>query len=341
MNILFDIGHPAHVHLFKNVIKFLNSENHEVKVVSRAKEVTNDLLDFEGIKYECLTKPSTSKIGMAFELAKRDLGVLRLNKKKSFDLAIGTSVSAAHLTLLKNVPSLIFNEDDDDVVPLFCNITFPFATKIIHPNEIRFTKWGEKRIKYSSYHELAYLHPNNFVPNNSVLEKYGLKSKEYILVRKSALTAHHDSNAKGLHTELYDMLISLAGKKRIITSDELKKSKIKPWDMLDILNGSSFLFSDSQTMSVEAAMLGVPSIRYNSFARKCSILTELETEYKLTFAFLPYLELDNCIKKTTEIFNEIGLDNKIWNERKLNLLKNKVDFNKWIINYLMSEKWIH
>ena len=40
MRVLFDMGHPAHVHLFKNIIKKLTADGHEVKITARDKEVT-------------------------------------------------------------------------------------------------------------------------------------------------------------------------------------------------------------------------------------------------------------------------------------------------------------
>ena len=39
MNILVDIGHPAHVHLFKNMIWNLEEDGHEVKITARDKEI--------------------------------------------------------------------------------------------------------------------------------------------------------------------------------------------------------------------------------------------------------------------------------------------------------------
>jgi predicted glycosyltransferase len=53
--------------------------------------------------------------------------------------------------------------------------------------------------------------------------------------------------------------------------------------MHHVLAMSSLLISDSQSMSVEAAMLGVPSLRYSSFAGKISVLEELEHKYNLTY----------------------------------------------------------
>jgi uncharacterized protein len=57
--------------------------------------------------------------------------------------------------------------------------------------------------------------------------------------------------------------------------------------MHHVLANASLLISDSQSMSVEAAMLGVPSLRFSSFAGKISVLEELEHKYKLTFGIDP------------------------------------------------------
>jgi predicted glycosyltransferase len=44
MRILIDIGHPAHVHYFKNAINQLQQRGHAVFVVAREKEVSFRLL---------------------------------------------------------------------------------------------------------------------------------------------------------------------------------------------------------------------------------------------------------------------------------------------------------
>ena len=48
MRILFDIGHPAHVHLFRNARRILQDRGHETVVVSRDKEVARDLAERSG-----------------------------------------------------------------------------------------------------------------------------------------------------------------------------------------------------------------------------------------------------------------------------------------------------
>ena len=51
MKILFDMGHPAHVHFFKNTIWELEKKGHQVKVTARDKDVTIALLEAYGIAH--------------------------------------------------------------------------------------------------------------------------------------------------------------------------------------------------------------------------------------------------------------------------------------------------
>lgn len=44
MRILVDVGHPAHVHLFRNAIHIWHQRGHRVVVTTRDKKVTSRLL---------------------------------------------------------------------------------------------------------------------------------------------------------------------------------------------------------------------------------------------------------------------------------------------------------
>ncbi|MFM7979739.1 MAG: hypothetical protein ACKPKO_10525, partial [Candidatus Fonsibacter sp.] len=56
-------------------------------------------------------------------------------------------------------------------------------------------------------------------------------------------------------------------------------------DMHQLMSQAKGIVSDSQSMSVEACMLGIPNIRINSSKGKISVLNNLETRYKLTKSF--------------------------------------------------------
>jgi uncharacterized protein len=95
---------------------------------------------------------------------------------------------------------------------------------------------------------------------------------------------------------------------------------------------------DSQTMATEAAVLGVPALRYNSFAGKISVLKELENKYGLMFSYLPS-EFNKLKEKLTEM---LSMDNlkKEWQVRRMRMLEDKIDltaFLAWFIeNYPQS-----
>ena len=174
----------------------------------------------------------------------------------------------------------------------------------MHPQCIRFKRWKKKRVLYPSYHELAYLHPNNFVPDLNILRKYNLEEKNYVVVRFSSLNAHHDAGKTGLSNALWEEIESLCKGFTTVFSIEGEMShQISPWDMHHILAFSKMIISDSQTMTVESAVLGVPSIRINSFFDRCSVLDELENKYELTFAFHPNQKEEiPCGKRMAEVF---------------------------------------
>jgi predicted glycosyltransferase len=334
-NILFDIGHPAHVHLFKNFIIYLKKEGHNVVVASREKDVANILLKHYGIDFISISKCGKGLVQMFGELLKRDYMVFRFHKRFKFDLAFGTSVSIAHLSALSKAKSFIFEEDDDAVVPLFSKITYPFATGIIVPNCLKYKRWKKKRIVHNSYHELAYLHPKNFKPDVKVLKKYNLRPHEYILVRKSALKAHHDYNVKGLKGEIWDKIYKIIRDYKIINIIENKNnSGVAPWEVHDMMSFAKMVISDSQTMIAEAAVLGVPSIRYNSFVGRISYLEELEKKYHLTFGFRPGEE-ESVERKVKELLNNKKLYEVFYNNKN-RMLKDKLDLNKWMIELFSS-----
>lgn len=335
MNILFDIGHPAHVHLFKNLIFYLKDNQYNITVVSREKDVANDLLRHYKIDAISLSKVGASPIRMFGELIKRDIGVLKLHKKIRFNFAFGTSYSIAHLSAVSKVKSFVFEEDDDDILPLFSAITYPFATGIVIPSCLRYRKWKKKRVFHNSYHELAYLHPDNFCPDKQVLKKYKLEPWTYVLLRSSALKAHHDLKIKGLAGTAWQRVYELLKAYMIISSKEGDKDhRVDPWDMHHVMAFSKMLVSDSQTMTMEAASLGVPSIRYSSFVGRISCLDELGHRYGLTFGFKPGQD-DEMIRKIEELLSNKNLVDE-WQMKRRKMLEEKENFLNWQINFFHS-----
>jgi len=336
MRIIIDILHPAHVHLFKNFIFYLKKNKHLVIVTARNKDVSKKLLDYYNIDYILLTNAKKGTIPLGLELLNRDYKILGLHNKYHFNAAFGTSISISHLSFLKKVDSFHFQEDDDDVISLWAMLTYPFTTKIIVPSCLRYKRWNKKRVTYNSYHELAYLHPNNYKSDKSVLKKYNLEPRKYILIRNSALKAYHDWGAKGLEKNVWDKIHEIVRDFPLIYSKEFcKNHQIEPWDMHSVISFAKMVISDSQTMTAEAAVLGVPAVRYNSFVGRISYLEELEKSYGLTYGFKPGQEKE-LIKKINELLHKENLSEE-WKKRRQKMLSEKVDFNRWMIKFFEKE----
>jgi len=327
--LLFDIVHPAHVHLFKNVIRHFQEKGHPVVVVSRAKDVVNILLAHYQIDFQSLSRAASKPQGMLLELVRRDLEVLKLHRRHLFSAAFGTSASIAHLTAVSRVKSFVFEMDDDAVIPLFAKLAYPFATGIVVPSCLRYKKWRKKRIIHNSFHELAYLHPDHFSPDPGVLKRYGLKPHGYIVVRRSALKAHHDFKERGLGGRIMESILDMIKPFPVVSSWEQEgRSLVEPWDMHDILAFAKLVISDSQTMTRESAILGTPSVRYNSFVGRLSCFEELENKFGLTFGFRPGDEA-TMLDTMRGLLSRGGLAEE-WQERRKRLLAEKPNFLKWI-----------
>jgi len=289
---LFYMGHPAHYHNFKYAIAGLIEEGHAVKVVARGKDVLFDLLkseDWDLVKFDA-RKPS-GKWGMIKAIAGREIAMLKIARKFKPDVMIGTDLVITHVGKLLNIPSVVVNEDDSAAIPLMAKFAFPYATAILAPNCCDQSPANAKKIGYEGYHELAYLHPDYFTPDRSSLPEDFRESGPYFLLRFASLHAHHDAGRKGITDELaLEIITILESHGRVfITSErpfaerlEQYRLPVHPSHMHQVMAHASIYIGDSQTMAAEAAVLGVPAIRFNDFVGELSYLEELENKYRLT-----------------------------------------------------------
>lgn len=293
MRFLFYLGHPAHYHNFKHSVRLLMEKDHEVKVVARGKDVLFDLLD--GEDWDVIKLPERKsgggKLGLAANIAARELTMLRIARSFKPNLMAGTDLVITHVGRLLGIPSAIVNEDDSAAVPLMAKYAFPYATAILAPNCCDQSPANHKKIGYEGYHELAYLHPNLFSSNRTDLPENVQKAGPYFLLRFASLHAHHDAGRRGIDDELALKLIALLephGKVYITSERPLGESlepyrlPVPPRDMHHVMAHAAMYIGDSQTMAAEAAVLGVPSIRFNDFVGELSYLEELEHRYGLT-----------------------------------------------------------
>lgn len=326
--LIIGLGHPAHFHLFKHII---TSNQFEVIVVISDKDILADLLISNQITFIKIADYGKYKnlFSKALKILFSSFKLIQLIRKEKPNLLIGCLTQLSWAGWVCNRKILFFAEDDYAYTKMQGKITYPFVTKIITAEGVNVGPYASKQLTYPSYQKLAYLSPEVFQekPKGELLNKYKL-AKQYFLIRLVNLSAHHDKNIKGIgHNELDRILKDLLPFGDIIISSEKpldkKWSEFQPSldvnDMHHLMKHAKGFISDSQSMTVEAALLGTPNVKINDFKDKISILSELEYSFQLTKSFKPNTITSKDLK---EFASE---DLEIWRERRKALLKSKVN----------------
>jgi predicted glycosyltransferase len=321
----------------------MKSGRHQIVILIKTKDVLEHLLQVDGLPYQNILsrERGNSKPAIAWGLIQRLLRIFPILIKQKPDLLIGTDASLAQLGMLLRIDRITITEDDYEVIKTLANVTYPFTQTILCPNACSVGPWAHKKVGYAGYMKLGYLHPNVFEVLDTIPAKYQLPLP-FVLLRLARLTAHHDFGAKGISNELLDELIGrieAMGYRVLISSEAALDEKylpyqlnIQPEDMHHVLAFASLLICDSQSMTVEAAMLGTPSIRYSSFAGRISVLEELEHTFELTFGIQP--------GDTGELFRKIKtlLPNpelkEIFQKRRQRMLRDKIDVTAFLVRFI-------
>lgn len=350
MRVLIDIGHPAHVHYFKNLIRLL-SDSSSVTVTCRDIDIVKKLLINYDLSFEVVGEKGSGLFAKSMRLVQTSRQIRSIIKNRRIDIAMGVSGSAVHGATFTDAASILFDDDDQAVQPLMAKFVTPLADTILSPSALAYEKLN-KAIYYPGYHELAYLHPKRFCADPNVLAKYGLNDTEkFFILRFNAFKAHHDVKEVGMSIEQKRKLVSvLRDYGRVFITSEATLDKefedhripIAHEDIHHFLAFAQMLVSDSQTMTSEAAVLGTPSFRCNSFAGRISYLEEEEKRYKLTKAYLPR-QFDWMLEAIKENA-QISKVNSEWESRRQRMLEEKIDvtaFWLWFIeNYPESKNLV-
>ncbi|GHT19529.1 hypothetical protein FACS189429_7290 [Bacteroidia bacterium] len=351
MNILVQLSHPAHFHLYKNAIKNWQNTGNQVFILIKTKDILEDLLKQANLPYYNILPDDNrkSKFDILKQMIIKDFRIAKFCLEHKINLLTGSTPEVAQVSWLLRKYSVNLGEDDMAVVPAWAKAAGPFVQTILSPEVCNNGNLEKKSVKYNSFQKLAYLHPNVFTPDKKVVEKYFSAEKPYFILRFAKLTAHHDAGIQGINTETAQKLIDILkphGDIYITSERELEpqfekyRLNINPLDIHHIMAFASLYIGDSQSMAVEAAMLGVPSIRFNDFAGKIGVLEELQNKYRLTFG-IKSSEPQKLYEKVTK-FLKISNLREEFQCRRQKMLSEKIDttaFFTWFIeNYPESKK---
>lgn len=344
MKILIDLGHPAHIHYFRNFVNLMVAKDHEFIFVARDKEVLHKLLNHYQYPFINRGKGGKSLIAKSFYIIKADFIIYKLAIKFKPDIFLSfSSTYAAHVSRLMGKPHIVL--DDTEHAKFELMMYPPFSDVILNPSCF-YKVFSKKQLFFNSYMELFYLHPKYFTPDIKVIESYGINLKKpFFIVRFVSWNASHDIGQKGLTLETKMRLVNkLEQHGTVLISsegtlpDKLTKFQIKinPAHLHHFLAYASLYIGEGSTTASECAVLGTPNIYVNSLI--VGYCKELQEKYDLCHQILD----DDEIEDKIDFYIQTGFSRIDFEARRQQMLKDKIDgtaFLKWFVeNYPESEQ---
>ena len=345
--IIIDIGHPANVHLFKYIVRDLNKLEWEVLFTVTAKDVTISLLNAYKLPYIIIgITQSKILLKLIYELWLIIKYIYLLYNRKPCIIISRGSIHSLISSFFLGIDHIVFSDTE---TAIYINKITKILANAILTSDTYLHYYGKKQIRFPGYKELAYLHPNVFTPDESVLEILGMKKREkYAIVRFVAWQATHDIGHKGISYENKIKLVNTLSKHlRVFISsetelpDELKKYKINipPEQMHNALAFAHLFVGESSTMASESAVLATPAIYINDsqLGYTCDL-----AKYGLLYSFTESIQdqLD-VIKKAEEIALKPNTKEEYLPKRE-KMLSDKIDVSAFLIwfveNYPESVK---
>lgn len=347
MNILIDIGHPGHVHLLHGVAEEMIARGHKVFYSVRDIPVAKRLMEhYRMSPWVDLGGKKDSLTGKAQTVLHQDIQLLKFVQRNHINIGLSSGIVLSHVSKLTSMKAYVFDDDDDAAEPLIVKYGHPLSDVVFTPDCIR--RKTKHAVYYAGTHELAYLHPKRFSPNPVVLQHAGIQEGEcFFIMRFVALKGHHDVGQQGLTMDQKKALVALLKThgRVIITSErtiepefEQYRLPVPPEEIHSLMAYSAMFLGDSQTMTSEAAVLGVPALKCNTFAGRLSVPNMLENKYGLCYAYQPqqfdemYHHIEQLLAKDPEeLRNE-------WHAKQQQMIDDMIDPTDFFVNYIENNE---
>ena len=343
MNIWIDVCHTPQFNFFKPVIEVLSQQGHVVylTVLDRGKTpkiVQHEVGCFPNVKVYIVGRHRMTKWSAIIEA-----NLLRIIKfmiwvtQKHIDVALTTSMFPPIIGKICDFPTYTFGDD----AQVF---DFKIKNRLATKSHMCMYEWTlnqprpEEAEILRCLKEWAYLNPRTFVPNLKVLDKYGVKPKEYMFLREVTVgTINYKGQESGAILGIKDLIPK--GMKVLFSLEEKKRRDEYPddWillqepieDIHSLIYYAAGLISSGDSMAREAALLGIPAyylgIRYSMPANAAaSKVASLQNQKTMPFA--------QWIEKVNELRNE-GVERLTEEQIKLrqHIDEEFIDINQYML----------
>ena len=331
---------PAHVHLYRECIDVLNDNDHRVTVFARDDGPTLDLLDYYNIAYRVYGRRDLTTYGLIREVPGQLWSIRQIVAENDLDLVIGMGVFSTFAALVARCDSLVVM--DSEPMATIQRLGDPLVSAFLTPSSFQ-RDLGSKHYVFDGFKETAYLHPDVYNPDPGVREELGLGADEsFTLVRFNAFNGHHDVRQRGFSpAQKRELLTELDTHTTVLVSDEANDLDLNahpgrpytahPARIHDALAEADLLIADTQTMVTEAALLGTPAIRSNSFVGD----SDMGNFQALEQAGL-VVNLDSftdVLDTTHELLNDPDTAS-LWRERRRTFMEDKCNLTAVLVDLI-------
>jgi len=264
--LLIDIGHPAHVHLFRYLATALHAKGWEVLFSVRAKGENVELLKDYGLPFEVYGTSRKSFFSKIFSAFQKKLALYQILKKFKPTLTISHgSFYLSQVSWFYRVPNITL-EDTGNMEQIL--LYLPFTNAILTPESYH-RNHGKKQIRYNGFHETAYIYPDIL----KQAQANNLSSPDTVLIRLVDWTASHDLGQEGLSSSVISQLIRIVddqSKIKILSEKPLPENlklyslDIPPHQLHEFLRKVKLYVGEGATLASECAHMGIPAIYVNS-----------------------------------------------------------------------------
>ncbi|MCL1588272.1 MAG: DUF354 domain-containing protein [Actinomycetia bacterium] len=339
MRYLFDILHPAHVHVLKYTMADLRAQGHDVVVTARDKDVALDLLDAYDIDHTVLSEQQHGSVNLARELVSRTVKLGKFARSQNVDAMVGLmGPSIAPVGRILRIPSYVLY--DTEIASRTNTWVYPMATEVITP-ECYTGRVRGNHVTYAGYHELAYLHPARFTPDPAKLTMYGLDlDRPYVVLRLPSLLSSHDNREIDTPPDTWLRWIEATSEThRVVISSErplgtdLDTYRLEgpPENVHHVLAHADLVMGESATMATEAAVLGTPAVLVGATSR--GYVDDIERRYGLIRYFTPD-RIDEALITARDVLEEP--DSPAVAACHSQLIDDHIDVTSWLTDHLLT-----
>jgi len=337
MKYLFFTNTPAQVHQYRNAVAELRSRGRDVLVLAREYGCTEPLLDYYDLPYRLYGTAETAKFSLFRQLPKHYARIAAEALRYDPDCVFGRGSYAALAGAVARAPVVLV--DDSETTDLDHAVSKPFTDAFLTPHTFE-KDLGESHYEFRGFKELAYLHPETYEPQTYIREELGVGDDEpYVFVRLNAFGSHHDVGREGFGPDQRRRLVeALAERATVFVSDEggemdLDETPARAYDLHpallhDALAEADLLVADTQTMVTEAALLGTPAIRSNSFVGDDDMGNFVDLERQGLVYNLR--EFDAVLAAATDLLDDPGTEAR-WRRIRDDYLADKVNLTEVVV----------